>query len=299
MIRPTLLMIPCFAGAPWQLNQLSALRDWPLRTLRLPDELNDLERLADLVLRELQGLQAFALVGDSFGAVVALAIAIRRPPGLKALVMSGGFAQSPITSPLLKLLARLAPLFAGPFYRGLTLRMHAFNLRSRFDAEGEIPWSAARTREFFVRETSHRAYVNRIRAVRHADYRQALGRVDVPTLILTPEDDRLIGKQAAQVLLQGIAGSSERVLPRTGHMFRFSHPGAYSAAVAEFLHTALEPGQRLDGRPASSPLADVILPLRQQGWSAPGVSQAVLSVGGTRISARPAHRGRPLQTNTA
>ena len=121
--------------------------------------------------------------------------------------------------------------------------MHAFNLSSRFDVEGENPWSAARTREFFVRETPHQAYVNRIRAVRNADYRQVLNRINVPTLILTPEEDRLIGREAAQILLNGIRGSVEVVLPRTGHMFRFSHPGAYSSAVAAFLHKALAPGQ--------------------------------------------------------
>jgi pimeloyl-ACP methyl ester carboxylesterase len=240
MKRPTLVMIPCFAGAPWRLDQMSALRDWPLQTLRLPDALDDLERLADFVLAEILDLEDFVLVGDSFGAVIALAIAIRRPAGLKALVTSGGFAKNPINSPLLKLLAGLAPYFPGPFYRGLTLRMHAFNLRSRFDAEGEIPWSAARTREFFIRETPHRAYVNRIRAVQKVDFSQALGSIDVPTLILTPEEDRLIGREAAQILLNGIEGSEELILQRTGHMFRFSHPGSYSTAVAGFLLRSLE-----------------------------------------------------------
>jgi pimeloyl-ACP methyl ester carboxylesterase len=237
------MMIPCFAGAPWKLDQLTALQDWPLRTLRLPDDVDDVESLADLVLRELGGQHGYALVGDSFGAVVALAVAVRRPVGLKAMVISGGFARNPITSPLLKLLAELAPYFPGPFYRGLTLRMHAFNLRSRFDGTGEIPWSESRTREFFIRETPHRAYVNRIRAIQKADYSRSLGHINVPTLVLTPEEDRLIGREAAQVLLNGIPGSEELVLPKTGHMFRFSHPGAYSTAVAGFLHRALDPGQ--------------------------------------------------------
>jgi pimeloyl-ACP methyl ester carboxylesterase len=134
------------------LDQLVALQDWPLRTLRLPDELDDVKRLADFMLTELRELESFVLVGDSFGAVIALPAAVRRPAGLKALVMSGGFAKNPITSPLLKVQAAMAPYFPGPFYRGLTRRMHAFNLRSRFDGEGEIPWSVARTREFFVRE---------------------------------------------------------------------------------------------------------------------------------------------------
>jgi pimeloyl-ACP methyl ester carboxylesterase len=200
------------------------------------------------VLSEIRDLEDFVLVGDSFGAVIALAVAIRRPAGLKALVISGGFAKNPITSPLLKMLAGLAPCFPGPFYRGVTLRMHAFNLRSRYDAEGEIPWSAARTREFFVRETPHRAYVHRVRAIQKAAYSHALGRIDVPTLILTPEEDRLIGRAAAQVLLNGISGSEELVLPRTGHMFRFSHPGA-STAVAGFFLKSLESKRATPAQP--------------------------------------------------
>jgi pimeloyl-ACP methyl ester carboxylesterase len=58
-------------------------------------------------------------------------------------------------------------------------------------------------------------------------------------LILTPEDDRLIGKAAAGILLGGIKRSREVVLPRTGHMFRFSHPSRYSEAVHRFLQSTI------------------------------------------------------------
>ncbi|WP_410017545.1 alpha/beta fold hydrolase [Pseudomonas sp. 13B_3.2_Bac1] len=57
----------------------------------------------------------------------------------------------------------------------------------------------------------------------------------VPTLILKPEEDKLIGKEAAAILLKGIKGAQEVVMPRTGHMFRFSHPAAYSLEVRKFL----------------------------------------------------------------
>ena len=120
--------------------------------------------------------------------------------------------------------------------------MHAFNLKSRFDAEGEIPWSAGKTREFFVRETTHSAYVNRIRSISRSDYTAQLSNINVPTLILTPEEDRLIGKEAAAIMLRGIKGSREVVLPRTGHMFRFSHPGLYSRHVRNFLESCHNTG---------------------------------------------------------
>lgn len=235
----TLVMVPCFAGAPWNLEQMTYLQDWPMRTFRLPGDLNDLEKLSDFVLEQVKDLESYVLVGDSFGAVISIALATRRPRGLQALVLSGGFAKNPITSPVLKTLAALAPVFPGAFYRELTLRAHAANLRSVFDSEGEIPWSAAKTREFFAKGTSHRAYVNRVKSIERSDYTNVLSRINVPTLILTPEEDRLIGKEAARILLKGIAGSSEVVMPRTGHMFRFSHPAAYSKQVRDFLQSAL------------------------------------------------------------
>jgi pimeloyl-ACP methyl ester carboxylesterase len=237
MTHTTLVFIPCFSGAPWNLKQLTHLQEWDLRTLRLPDQLRDLEQLADYVLSELTDLENYVLVGDSFGAVISIAAAIRQPKGLRGLVLSGGFAKDPITSWVLKGLAAVVHLFPGVFYRELTLRVHAANLRSSFDAAGEIQWSALKTRKLFVHETSHQAYVNRVRAIEHADLSPELRKINVPTLIMTPEEDRLIGRDAADTLRNGIAGSKEVIVERTGHMLRFSHPGRYSLLVRDFLRT--------------------------------------------------------------
>jgi len=253
--RPTLVMVPCFAGAPWDLNQLSHLQDWPLRTMRLHDDMPDLEGVVDFVLEQVKDLDSYVLVGDSFGAVVSIALATRQPRALRGLVLSGGFAKNPITSVLLKTLAALAPFFPGPFYRETTLRVHAAQLKSTFDAEGEIPWSAAKTRAFFIRETPHRAYVSRVRAIEKADYTDKLSRINVPTLILTPEEDNLIGSEAAGVMLNGIRGSKEVVMARTGHMFRFSHPAAYSQQIQQFLEPALpQPMEHTSRIPQFAPL---------------------------------------------
>lgn len=233
--EPTLVMVPCFAGAPWQLDQLSHLQHRAMRTLRLPDDVADLETLANFIVDQVKDLECYVLVGDSYGAVASIAVATRQPKGLKGLVLSGGFAKNPITSPLLKTLAALAPFFPGPFYRQTTLRLHAAQLASSFDKEGEIPWSTARSRAFFIEQTPHKAYVNRVRSIETVDYTALLAKIDVPTLILTPEEDRLIGKEASGILLKGIKAAQEVVMPRTGHMFRFSHPAAYSLEVSRFL----------------------------------------------------------------
>lgn len=235
MKEPTLVMIPCFSGAPWHLDEMTALQNRAMRTLRLPNDVSELETLADFITDQTKDLESYVLVGDSYGAVSSIAVATRRPKGLKGLVLSGGFAKSPITSPLLKTLAALAPFFPGPFYRQTTLRIHAAQLASSFDRDGEISWSTGKTRALFVKETPHKAYVNRMRSIEKTDYTAQLKNIDVPTLILTPADDKLIGKEAAGILLDGIKHAQEVVMPRTGHMFRFSHPGAYSLEIKKFM----------------------------------------------------------------
>lgn len=44
-------------------------------------------------------------------------------------------------------------------------------------------------------------------------------------------NEEAIGEEAAGILLKGIKGSREVIMPRTGHMFRFSHPSAYSLEI--------------------------------------------------------------------
>ena len=129
-------------------------------------------------------------------------------------------------------------VFPGVFYRQLTLWFHAAQLASSFDKEGEIIWSTGQSRALFVRATPHKAYVNRVRSIEKTDYTAQLKNIDVPTLILTPEEDRLVGEEASGILLRGIKGSREVIMPRTGHMFRFSHPGAYSLEIKKFLEGA-------------------------------------------------------------
>lgn len=115
------------------------------------------------------------------------------------------------------------------------LRLHAAALASPHDAEGEQPWSRDDSRRLFLDHTSHGAYMRRTRAAFDADVRDRLQLIAVPTLILTPSHDQLIGPDAARQLRDGIATATEVVLPKTGHMFRFTHPVTYATAIRDFL----------------------------------------------------------------
>jgi hypothetical protein len=150
---PTQLMVPCFAGAPRKLDQLDQLQGWTMRTMRLPQRLDDLEELADFVLAQVRIIDRYVLVGDSFGAVISIA-------ALGSRGRSSGLYSAVVED-------------------------------------------------------------------RRADPDPDSG------------DDRLIGKGAAGILLSGIRRSREVVLPRTGHMFRLSHPSLYSEAVYTFLQSTI------------------------------------------------------------
>jgi len=231
---PTLVAVPCFSGAPWQLETLEPLRGRPRRTMRLPEGVDDVEQYADFLEQQVAGLEGYVLAGDSFGAVIALTLAVRRPRGLAGLVLSGGFASNPL--PAWKGVAASASRFAGgPLYRQGTLRFHAYQLSSRFDATAEVPHTQHDYRRLFIENTPRRSYTARVTSVTQFDVRDRLANVSVPTLLITPEDDKLVGPQAARDMLDGIKYCRETVLPRTGHMFRFTHPTLYGQSIAQFI----------------------------------------------------------------
>ena len=230
----TIVTVPCFSGAPWDARQLEPFAGRNVITMRLPEGLDTVEAHADFLADQVHGLDDFVLVGDSYGAVIALTLAIRRPAGLSGLVLSGGFAANPL--PAWKGVAASASRFAaGPLYRQGTLRFHAYQLHSRFDATAPIPHTQDDYRRLFIDNTPRTSYTARVTSVTHFDVRSQLGRVDVPTLLLTPEDDKLVGTQAAQEMLAGIPDVVEIVLPGTGHMFRFTHSDQYGEAITTFV----------------------------------------------------------------
>lgn len=231
---PTLVTVPCFSGAPWQLEKLGPLTGRPMRTMRLPENLSTVEEYADFVAKEVSDLDSFVLAGDSFGAVISLALATRNPKGLRGLILSGGFASNPL--PAWKgFAARASRIAVGPLYRQGTLRFHAYQLSSKFDSTAEIPHTQKDYRDLFIENTPRPSYTARVTSVINFDVRNLLPKVTVPTLLITPGDDKLVGSEASNDLLVGLPHAREIVLPHTGHMFRFTHPSLYGQTIADFL----------------------------------------------------------------
>jgi pimeloyl-ACP methyl ester carboxylesterase len=202
--------------------------------MRLPEGLDEVDRYTDFLATQVEGLSDYVLVGDSFGAVISLNLSLGQPAGLRGLVLSGGFAANPL--PRWKgVAARGSRYAAGPLYRQGTLRVHARELASPFDRDAEVPHRQNDYRRLFIENTPRTSYSARVTSVISFDVRDQLVKVDVPTLLITPADDRLVGAHAARELCEGLPNAREVVLPSTGHMFRFTHPSLYGQTVLEFL----------------------------------------------------------------
>jgi pimeloyl-ACP methyl ester carboxylesterase len=115
------------------------------------------------------------------------------------------------------------------------LGFHSWQLTSKFDATAEVPHTQRDYRQLFVENTPRASYTARVTSVIDFDVREHLHRVNVPTLLITPEDDKLVGEEAAEDVLAGIPQGHEIVLPATGHMFRFTHPRLYAQTITGFL----------------------------------------------------------------
>ena len=133
LLNTPLVLVPCFSGAPWDTDAFPAWKNRLLITGQLPDA-GSIENYANLVASWTANLKEYILVGDSFGAFVALALAQRQPPGLRALIMSGGFAKVEVSA------VTRARLVAGkiigqPGYP-ITVAFHVQSMRSHFDPPG-------------------------------------------------------------------------------------------------------------------------------------------------------------------
>ena len=223
-----LVLVPCFSGAPWDTSVFPQWRGRTLVTGRLPN-VDSLDDYADTVSGWTHHLREYVLVGDSFGALVALALAERRPRGLRALVLSGGFARAHVGA---WVRARMGIGRAlGRAGYPISVRFHVSSLGSPFDPPG----TERLLRRIFLEECDAPAFFKRGDVALAADLRPELDQVNVPTYVLIPEHDRLIGPRAAQELVVGIPDARKEVLKGTGHLLRFTHPRRYAASIEAFL----------------------------------------------------------------
>jgi len=196
--------------------------------LRRPFDLTDL--VCDL--REFidwHGLESPALLGVSFGGILALEFAARHPARLDRLIVQGVGAR---------------------YERGLLPRV-AGTVLSRFPLPADNPFinqffnllfGGRQERgplfEFVTRlcwQTDQSMMAYRLRLVEQFNMDQRLDRIRVPTLVLAGERDLLVSEGSLRALCAGISRSHLVRLPACGHLAFVTQPARVADEVKHFL----------------------------------------------------------------
>jgi len=149
--------------------------------------------LMPLVLAHLPTEETYVLLAESFSTPLAIAIAAKNAPNLKALVLCGGFATSPVKGWLYDLTS-LLPL------RRLHVRFPEFVART-FLVGSDAPASLARRVGAEISWVEPEVLAARVRAVLSCDVRAEFAEVRVPIQYLRAAEDKLVSLDCLEEML--------------------------------------------------------------------------------------------------
>ena len=187
-----------------------------------------LDAIVAAVADVLDGQPAHVL-GVSFGALTALALARNRPDLVTSLVLADatlGRAYLPVEERQRWLRHREG------LANDLATRSveRAAEIASRHATPAVIQEIA-----LHMRRARPSGYMTVARAIAETDARPWLSSIGQPTLLLCGQDDRVTGMDVSQTLLDQLANASLLVIAAAGHAPHIEQPDDFAAAVREFL----------------------------------------------------------------
>jgi proline-specific peptidase len=197
------------------------------------------------LLAQALGLEWFALLGHSFGAIIATYHAVE-VGSAGAYVISGGADESD---------AMLADVEASLQAMGEAGKPIAASWEDEktVQTEEQLTQLLRVQMPFHFRREPPPGYAEQTvgspEVLRHFanagygdfDYRPKLGLVEKPTLVVVGDHDATTTPRAARVLHEGIAGSELVLIPDAGHMSFVEQTDFYLEAVRRFLNDVTKP----------------------------------------------------------
>jgi pimeloyl-ACP methyl ester carboxylesterase len=160
-------------------------------------------------------------------------IAALEPPNLRGVVLSGGFATSPLRGWRRTLTWDLVPLLSHVPLPGVVVRYLMVG--------DEAPRALVELVTGAVGWLTPKVLCTRVREALHVDVRAELAQVRVPVLYLQPTKDRLVDPLCAEEMRTVKAGRTVRI--EGPHMLLQSEPVACAEAVAGFVRELGAGGQ--------------------------------------------------------
>lgn len=194
-----------------------------------------------------QGLDHFALAGSSMGGNIAWEYALAHPERVDALILvdASGWEDTRTEAtdePTIFKLLRNPVL--GPLLRDLdNTRLIRQGLEASFVNTSLVDDAMVSRYAQLARAPGHRDILLQITlGFRSRDYAtpERLAALDVPTLVLTGDTDRLVPREHAEQFHGAIRGSQLVVFEATGHIPQEERPDESAMAVREFLMPVIE-----------------------------------------------------------
>jgi pimeloyl-ACP methyl ester carboxylesterase len=209
-----------------------------------------------LALLDHLGHATAAVLGSSFGSLIALSALAAAPERFTHGILENGFARRPLNR-IQRALVQLTRFWPGCFgdwpaiYRQVMRRVEPPALTTTPQPVADFVLACGRG-------TPICASALRSRIIDRADLRAILPRIYAPVLLLTSDHDRLVPRSCWDELLARLPNVKRVELPGCGHYPHFSHPGPMATAIAEFLqhgqHTpTIDPTHPLPGDRRANP----------------------------------------------
>ena len=184
------------------------------------------------------GVQRAAIMGHSMGGYVAQALVLSRPELVGQLILSatnfGGPRHIPVTQEALAVLMDVTAEPLERLRRGILISCAPGFGEARPDVVEE--WLAYRAQNPIL-PAPYQAQLAVGLSLNSEEtcFEPRLAQVQVPTLLLFGEHDKVVPPSNAELLAQRIPDSTIAILPDAGHFYPLEQPAAAVAAMVDFL----------------------------------------------------------------
>ena len=251
--KPPLVLVPGIQGRPeYHGPAIDALADrFHVMTLPLcgepsaavPDASSDLDAYADLIEAALDahGCDRAVICGVSFGGIVALRFAARRPHRTEMLVLASVPGPGWHLRGRHEFYARWPRLFGALFLAESPFRLRreiAAALPSLRERRRFLGWQL---RTVVAAPPSLLRMAARAKLIAGADMAADCQRVSAPTFVVTGEAglDQVVAVEATRRYLELIAGAEYAVIEKTGHLGSTTRPDVFASLVEHFVERHL------------------------------------------------------------